>query len=75
MNTPPESCPRCGEGPIEKIRLRRWPLETGWLCYECDALWMDDSVVDWWSWSDLGLLLESRGVPGTYKEIENIPMK
>jgi ribosomal protein L37AE/L43A len=54
-------CPRCGEGPVSRYRLKS--TGEGLLCCdECDATWPGDATLECFNFTQLGDLLASRGL-------------
>jgi hypothetical protein len=62
-------CPRCGQGRVLKIRILALD-QAGYLCDECEALWLDASAIGPGGFVDFGTYMEAHGRPGLWSEIE-----
>lgn len=65
------TCPRCdGQGEVEKVRVKA-DGDILYLCDECDAVWFSiESIVDGERWLDFGTYMKTKGLTGTWDEIE-----
>jgi len=53
-------CPRCGEDEVRRCTIPALHV-SGWLCPECEALWLSDDVQPT-GFEQLEVYLEDRGL-------------
>jgi hypothetical protein len=53
-------CPRCGQDEVQRCRIAEIDV-SGWLCPECEALWLSDDVRPT-GFEQLEVYLEDRGL-------------
>ena len=63
------TCPFCEQGRVYTVRLVALE-QTGDLCEECDALWLDRAAIAAASYVDFGAYMRSHGRPGLWTEVE-----
>jgi hypothetical protein len=70
MNTYPMVCPRCGQGPdLHKVRVAGID-EPLFVCFECDATWLDENTIGQFGSTDFETYLRGRGVdPVTCEQV------
>ncbi|HEX5869385.1 MAG TPA: hypothetical protein VFY65_03155, partial [Longimicrobium sp.] len=61
-------CPVCEQGTVREVRLIALD-QTGFLCDECDAFWLERSAVGARGYADYGTWMEARGRPGLWSEV------
>lgn len=65
-------CPRCGQGNVLAVRLTALD-RAGFLCDECEALWLSTSTVGPRGFVDFGTYMKAHGRSGLWSEIEVVP--
>lgn len=65
-------CPRCEQGDVLHVRLVALD-QTAYLCDECEALWFDKAAIGPGGFIDFGTYMASRGRPGLWSEIQELP--
>lgn len=61
-------CPRCNQGYIREVRINALALD-GFLCEECDALWLRRSDIGPSNFVDFSTFMEARGLKGLWSEV------
>jgi len=61
-------CPRCNQGFIREVHINALDVD-GFLCEECDALWLRRDQIDPGSFVDFTTFMEGRGLKGLWSEL------
>lgn len=64
-------CPRCEQGHIEKVTVRR-SSEVLFVCAECEATWFSKESIGAVPWVDFGTYLMSIGGQPLWDEVDKL---
>jgi hypothetical protein len=71
-NTSRTVCPACGQGWVEKVRVKSNAVLL-FVCEECESAWFHEGDVGSERVLSFVVYMESRGLRGLWSEVELVP--
>lgn len=68
-------CPYCQQDAVWLVRLKTVPEHRFFMCFECDAVWLEDQPVSDKAGTTFDKHMQSLGLMVNWNDIEKLEMK